>query len=163
MKHETDIPTEQTAQKKDDRVPGQNENSWRQEGAQKTASRRTQAPHRLTFKSVYRLKRRPEFQRLMRHGERRVGRYLCVDALPSSHPAAPRLGITASSKYGSSVERNRFKRLAREAFRRLRPQWALQDRPKLDLHIVPRQAAKGAPAPLIEAELAQLMALGKGR
>jgi ribonuclease P protein component len=33
-------------------------------------------------------------------------------------PAAPRLGVTVSSRVGGSVQRNRVKRLVREAFRR---------------------------------------------
>jgi ribonuclease P protein component len=42
---------------------------------------------------------------------------LVVYALPAAE-AAPRLGVTVSSKVGGSVARNRAKRLIREAYRR---------------------------------------------
>jgi len=61
------------------------------------------------------------------------------------------LGITASGRYGSSCERNRFKRLIREAFRLNRSRL-----PAAELHIVPRQHAKEAKLNEIATELTEL-------
>lgn len=86
---------------------------------------------------------------MAKEGHRKVGRFLCVDVRPAK---AQRLGITASGRYGSSPERNRFKRLVREAFRTSRA--ALPAR--LELHVVPRQGAKGAGFAAVRDELIKL-------
>ena len=90
----------------------------------------------------------------MKSGSKRlVGKCLCVDFKPA--PAGrthSRLGITASGKYGSSVKRNRFKRLIREAFRTKRHQWN-----PLEIHVVPRQFAKTAKFCDIANELTNLL------
>ena len=51
---------------------------------------------------------------MVKAGDRRVGKFLCIDCRPADKAT---LGITASGQYGNSPERNRFKRLVREAFR----------------------------------------------
>jgi ribonuclease P protein component len=45
----------------------------------------------------------------------------------------PRLGIAATRKFGSAVQRNRAKRLVREVFRRHKPQAGL------DIVVIPRR------------------------
>lgn len=86
---------------------------------------------------------------MAREGSRRVGRLICVDLCSAP---AQRLGITASGRYGSSPERNRFKRLVREAFRTSRE--ALPAR--TELHVVPRQNAKGVSCAAVKEELIRL-------
>jgi len=87
-----------------------------------------------------------------KQGTRVVGRFVCID-----YKKAPRLrfGITASGRYGDSPERNRFKRLVREAFRTSR-HLLPQD---LEINILPRQKAKEAKMGDIQNELLRLLKL----
>jgi ribonuclease P protein component len=64
-----------------------------------------------------RLRRRQEFQAVYDRGIRAHGKLMTVFLLPQQEGAA-RLGIAATKKLGGAVQRNRAKRLIREAFRR---------------------------------------------
>ena len=67
-----------------------------------------------------RLRRRAEFLLVQEQGERIWSGDVLVIARPNKLGGA-RLGITASSKVGGAVTRNRIKRWAREAFRVIAP------------------------------------------
>ena len=70
---------------------------------------------------------------------------MTVFVLPNDGAAA-RLGVAATRKIGSSVDRNRAKRLAREVFRRYKMAAGL------DIVIVPRREMLDAPFISLEAD-----------
>jgi ribonuclease P protein component len=63
-----------------------------------------------------RLSRSAEFDRVFRHGRSVANRVLVLHAFPRAGDDAPRLGLSVSRRVGGAVERNRVKRLLREAF-----------------------------------------------
>jgi len=95
-----------------------------------------------------RLLSRREFQRVSRERNRVVGRFFCID-YRKAHKL--KLGITVVKKYGTSPERNRFKRLIRESFRL---NYSLL--PTIEINVIPRQCAKKAKCAEIVHELLEL-------
>jgi ribonuclease P protein component len=63
-----------------------------------------------------RLSRSAEFERVYRQGRSTANRHLVLYAFPNPSIDRPRLGLSVSRKVGGAVERNRVKRLLREAF-----------------------------------------------
>ena len=92
---------------------------------------------RLRFPASRRLRRRIEFDSVYARGQRLGDRFFSVTASPNQAGAA-RLGLAVARKVaGSSVERNRLRRLIRESFR-LRQ----HELPCLDLVVSARPPAR---------------------
>lgn len=80
------------------------------------------AEPRRSLPKAARVRKRSEYQRLQREGQRVTLAHfvLIVSVRDQPNAAGPRLGVTASRRVGNAVRRNRGKRLVREAFRQAR-------------------------------------------
>jgi ribonuclease P protein component len=115
--HETHIPTEQNQTSKSMRLSKENGHGKRAKDRQPPASSRTQAlDHSVKFPKTARILLKRHFQRIMKAGTKLSGFHIMIHYRAHSL-ARPRLGITVSKKHGKAHERNRFKRVVREAFR----------------------------------------------
>jgi ribonuclease P protein component len=63
-----------------------------------------------------RLSRSAEFDKVLRNGRSHAGREFVLYVFPRGGDETPRLGLSVSRKVGGAVERNRVKRVLREAF-----------------------------------------------
>ena len=63
-----------------------------------------------------RLSRSADFDRVFRQGRSHASRELVLYVFPRDSEGPPRLGLSVSRKVGGAVQRNRVKRLLREAF-----------------------------------------------
>lgn len=149
MEYETHLPAQQDTPQKEMRLPRQNENHLRPQGHQPTPQSRQKASGRLSLPKERRLLKKSHFSKVTKEGKRLVGKYLCIDYLRAPKG---RLGISASTRYGSAPERNRFKRLVREAYRLSGEAFA-----GADLHVIPRQNAKQAGLAEIQHEILSLI------
>jgi ribonuclease P protein component len=103
-----------------------------------------------------RLSRSAEFDRVYREGRSHASRHLVIYAFPvPDGEGSPRLGVSVGRRLGGAVERNRVKRLLRDAF------WGVADRLPVghDFVIVARPDARElADAAAVEAALREVLA-----
>ena len=132
MKHEENLSAEQSASEADARVSRSDGDPWWAASAQAASGQGAQAPHgvrspeaagvkaerRASWPARARLRKRSEFLRVQRDGERRHTEQFVLLAA-SGREQESRIGITVSSKVGNAVVRNRLKRLVREVVRGL--------------------------------------------
>ncbi|MGZ3652617.1 MAG: ribonuclease P protein component [Bdellovibrionota bacterium] len=80
-----------------------------------------------------RIRKRSDFNRLRKNSQKWVSRHWIL-YYSKNELGFPRLALSISVKYGNAVERNRYRRWLREAFRLHKAQL-----PAMDLHFIARQ------------------------
>lgn len=103
------------------------------------------------FPKSARLRKRAEYLRVQESGHKVQSRSF-VGLFTLRQQGGTRLGITTSKRVGCAAVRNRTRRLVREAFRR-----GLLAVPEgIDLVVIAKRTAAGAPAAVLFEELRQL-------
>ena len=97
-----------------------------------------------------RIQRRTEYKRIYGKGKRIYGRFMTMFILPTDKSTS-RLGVAATRKLGTAVQRNRAKRLARELFR------GHKNTSSYDVVVVPRREMLNAPFSKLEADYCSLL------
>ena len=122
---ETHLSAEKAQARAHARFPRSDEHARRAADAQAAARQGPQTPHGLMTlapacpgrgRAAGRLSRSADFDRVFRQGRSHGGRELCCTCSRAATTRPPRLGLSVSRKVGGAVERNRVKRLLREAF-----------------------------------------------
>lgn len=116
-------------------------------GRAASASRSDSRRRRARFPRAYRLTARREFVAVYEKGRRAGSASFVMFALPNAAGHC-RLGITVTRKVGSSVQRNRIKRVLRDVFRR----HGAELTPGLDLVLNARPGAGDVPVAALERE-----------
>jgi len=116
--NEKDLPAKQKTPTKGAWIPCENENTIRTEDNQPQTSSWTEEACSISYKFLkeFRLLKSQDFKKISRNRKRVKSKYIIIDYIFETK-ALSRMGITASKKYGKAHERNRFKRITKEAYR----------------------------------------------
>ena len=106
----------------------------------------------MNFRPHERIRRRPEFKLIFERGAKVHSRYSTVFIMPNAGTVG-RLGIAATRKLGGAVQRNRARRILREAWRVVAPTAADGN----DVVLVAREAIRGAKTQDLVAEMTELL------
>ena len=104
-----------------------------------------------SFKKTERLAKRPDFEKVMAEGEKKLVEKLCIIFSLPNELDRKRLGIIASKKIGNAVARNRVKRRIREIFRQIKHRME----PALDIVVISGKDMVTLPYRVIEKKLSQ--------
>lgn len=104
------------------------------------------------FPKSARIRKRADFLRIQSDGIRIQTRHFILLVSACEERGSPRLGIVASRKVGTAVQRNRARRMLRESFRRMRPRIAA-----LDIVVIVRSSATKLMCGDIDLEMGRLL------
>lgn len=90
-----------------------------------------------SYSKDFRIKSSRQYQQVLERGKGIRGKYIVVHAHIVPNYPFTKLGVAASKKYGKAIARNRFKRITREAFRKVRSSFPQG----MQLIVRPRKAA----------------------
>ena len=124
VSHETHLSAKKAQAREDAWLPRSDEHSRGASHAEAPPRQGSQAADRLMRGPAGhrprpgrgRLSRSADFDRVFRTGRSHAGRELVLYVFPRGDDGSSRLGLSVSRKVGGAVERNRVKRLLREAF-----------------------------------------------
>lgn len=108
-----------------------------------------------TFPKSSRILKRQHFKEIGSARNRYYGKFLVIDCRPSNEA---KIGITVVRQFGNAVERNRFKRLVREAFRHNRAELA-----PLEMIVMPQKGIEGYSLDLITKDLLEVTHVAQSR
>jgi ribonuclease P protein component len=164
---ETNLPAKQPPSGEDARLQASDEHESGSPRPQKASRQGAEAPDAgsllsstgagsrpYAFPKSGRLLKRESFKRTYEKGRKLHTRYFTAFVLESADSRA-RLGLTVTRKIGKAHERNRCRRLLREAFRRL--QWNASG-VGADVVINAKRELVSAPYQEVEAEVINLLA-----
>lgn len=105
-----------------------------------------------TFPKAERLSKRRQYELLARYGERIFGKRIAIE-LRRKKTSGIKLGITVTKKFGKAHDRNRFKRVIREAFRQCKEKLPQS----IDINIRPTYSCRNSVYTLKPLEVEQEM------
>ncbi len=138
------------------RISQKNENCPRQKNRQSPAPPRPQETDRIGFKfpKSSRIRSKNHYQGVLKAKKKWIGSAILVD-YRLGYAYCPKLGLTVSRRYGKAHQRNRFKRVVREAFRARYADFP-QD---LEINVAPRYPVNEVTTQAILDELSRFIAI----